>query len=127
MGITLSQYRISIGYFNRSKYVIAGLKIGLSNVTVNALFFLVVIILILKLSGNVELNPGPQPACKCISICHVNIRSLSRSKLLAIQASLANIYDIITISETHLHQGVGNDLFELKGYHDIMRKDRGAK
>ena len=81
--------------------------------------------MVLKLGGDVHPNPGPKSTvCKAIEICHVNIRSLSRSKLLAIQASLANVYDIITISETHLHQGVGNDLFELKGYHDILRKDR---
>ena len=29
-----------------------------------------------------------------------------------------------TVSETHLHQGIGNDLFDIKGYHDILRKDR---
>jgi hypothetical protein len=126
MGITVSQYRISIGYFNRCKFVLAGLKISISNVSMNILFLFVVIIILLKLGGDVELNPGPNTICKCINICHVNIRSLSRSKLLAIQVSLANVYDIITISETHLHQGVGNDLFELKGYHDILRKDRNG-
>ena len=74
---------------------------------------------------DVQVNPGPptQP-CKKLSICHVNIRSLSRSKLRAIQTSLYNFYDIITLSETHLHAGVTNDLFQLEGYHDIIRKDR---
>ena len=36
------------------------------------------------------------------------------------------MYDIITISETHLHKGVGNDLFDFRGYHEILRKDRGG-
>ena len=37
---------------------------------------------------------------------------------------MKNLYDVITISETHLHQGVANDTFKLKGCHDIIRKDR---
>jgi exonuclease III len=75
------------------------------------------------LSGDVELHPGP--AYKSLNMCHVNIRSLSSSKLKAIELNLAGIYDIITISETHLQTAVQNDLFKLKGYHEIIRKDRG--
>ena len=65
-----------------------------------------------------------QGRCKNLNVCHVNIRSLSRAKLLAIQTSLTQQYDIITISETHLHVGVSGDLFKLNGFHDIIRKDR---
>ena len=127
MGITLTQYRISIGYFNGCKFVVSGFRIGVGSKTVNLLkTLLYIVVLIILLSGDVEMNPGPNATCKSIKMCHVNIRSLSRSKLLAIQVSLANIYDVITISETHLHQGVGNDLFQIKGYHDIIRRDRGA-
>ena len=57
-------------------------------------------------------------------MCHVNIRSLLHSKLLAIKTSLADLYDIITISESHLHQGIGNDGFTVPGFHEILRKDR---
>ena len=57
-------------------------------------------------------------------MCHVNVRSLSRSKLLAVKTSLANLYDIITLSETHLHQGIGDYLFEIEVFHDIIRNDR---
>ena len=78
------------------------------------------------LSGDVELNPGPNK-CRALKLCHVNIRSLSRSKLLAIKTSLIDLYDIITISETHLHAGVPNDLFKIQGFHDIIRKDRGSE
>ena len=69
---------------------------------------LLVIVLCLLLSNDIELNPGP--TCKALNICHVNIRSLSRSKLTAIQCSLSNAFDLITISETHLHAGLPNDL-----------------
>ena len=83
---------------------------------------LLVIVLCLLLSNDIELNPGP--ICKALNICHVNIRSLSQSKLTAIQCSLSDAFDLITISETHLHAGLPNDLFELKGFHRIIRRDR---
>ena len=38
--------------------------------------------------------------------------------------SLADLYDIITISESHLHQGIGNNVFTIPGFHEILRKDR---
>ena len=37
---------------------------------------------------------------------------------------MKDLYDVITISETHLHHGVANDTFKLQGFHDIIRKDR---
>ncbi len=127
MGIDLVQYRICIGCFNRSRLICSHTKVVSGTVLLKLLFLFAIISLLIILSGDVEIDPGPNGKCKDLSICHVNIRSLSRSKLLAIQLSLANVYDIITISETHLHQGVGNDVFELKGYHDILRRDRGAQ
>ena len=103
-----------------------GFRVKCRSVTINVLFILVVLILILIL-GDVEINPGPASVVrKHLNICLVNIRSLSRAKLLATQTSLANVYDIITISETHLHQGIGNDLFDLKGFQEILRKDMGG-
>jgi hypothetical protein len=95
---------------------------------INIIFILLVLLLLAVKAGDIELNPGPSNGtCKNLNVCHVNIRSLSRSKLLALQTSLAKLYDIITISETHLHPGVPNDTFELKGYHDIIRKDRAGR
>jgi len=75
--------------------------------------------------GDIQENPGPETLrSKSLSICHVNIRSLSRSKLLAIKTSLCNLYDVITVSETFLHQGVSDDVFSIQGFHNIIRKDR---
>ena len=85
------------------------------------------IFLILAISNDIELNPGPADVVKSLNACHVNIRSLSRAKLRAIQCSLANIYDVITVSETHLHPGLPDNAFALSGYHDIIRKDRNAQ
>ena len=82
--------------------------------------------LLLVMANDVERNPGPQNSQKVkkLRICHSNVRSLSRAKLLAIKTTLSGAFDIITLSETHLSNNVTNDVFSLKGYHDIIRKDR---
>ena len=86
-----------------------------------------IICLLLLLAGDIHENPGPETVkMKYISTCHVNIRSLTRSKLLALQSSFSNHFDIITLSETFLHAGVSNDVFRIQGFHDILRKDRNG-
>jgi hypothetical protein len=126
MGVSLSQYRIAIGYFNRCKFVTSGFCIKCNKI--NIIFMIFILILLMCMAGDIESNPGPSNnICKNLNICHVNIRSLSRATLLALKTSLATVYDIITISQTHLHAGVPNNVFDLKGYHDILRKDRGAR
>ena len=126
MGICTEQYRLAIGYFNRCKFVTSGFSLGFRCLTINLLFVLFILLLLNLLSGDVELNPGPvSKKTKNVRICHVNIRSLSRSKLLAIKTSLCELYDIITISESHLHAGIPNSLFSLVNFHEIIRNDRG--
>ena len=126
MGICLTQYRIIIGCFNICRLVVTCCSMCISFLLIYALFLIFVIIILLITSGDVELNPGPinEKFCKLLNVCHVHIRSLSQSKLLTIKTSLSNVYDIITLSETHLHAGLPNDLFNIAGYHDIIRKDR---
>ena len=124
MGICLTQYRIVIGYFNRCKFITSSSSVVISRFITNIFAILFLTGIYLLLAGDVESNPGP-PKCKNLRICHVNIRSLSRSKLLAIKTSLVELYDIITISETHLHAGVPNSVFHIEGFHDIIRNDRG--
>ena len=127
MGICISQYRIAIWLFNTCKFVTSGCIISLGGATINIIFSLLILVLLIIKSGDIELNPGPlNGPCKKLNVCHVNIRSLSRSKLRAIQVSLSKVFDIITVSETHLHQGVSDDLFELQGFHNIIRKDRNG-
>ena len=121
MGICIAQYRIVIGYFNRVKFVTSGFSIAIRGISLN-ICFIVLLTLLILLSGDVELNPGPSK-CKNIRLCHVNIRSLSRSKFLAIKTSLAELYDVITISESHLHAGIPNSLFKLEGFHEIIRNN----
>ena len=81
--------------------------------------------LLIILCGNIEINPRSIGSnCKSISICHVNIHSLSRAKRLAIKTSLAGVCDIITDSEIHLHARVPNEIFEIKEFRENIRKDR---
>ena len=72
-------------------------------------------------SGDIEINPGPAN----LKICHINIHSLSRVKLLAIRQEIADKYDIITLSETFLRQETSHNL-EIPGFHKIFRRDRGT-
>ena len=73
------------------------------------------------LSGDVKPNPGPSS----ISLCHLNIRSLSYEKILAIKHQLAGIYDIIALTETFLTENSSHNL-DIDNYHPIFRRDRGA-
>ena len=38
--------------------------------------------------------------------------------------TLSNVFDIITLSETHLSNNVTNDVFKVDGYYDIICKDK---
>ena len=72
--------------------------------------------------GDIELNPGPEPRNQ-LSICHLNIRSLSVHKLDAIKHQLSKQFDVITLSETFLSDKSIHNL-HLDGFQPIIRKDR---
>ena len=74
---------------------------------------------LILLSGDVEPNPGPPG----LSICHINIRSLSPVKLLAIRQEIVGNYDIISLSETFLSSESSHNL-EIPGFYPIFRLDR---
>ena len=62
---------------------------------------------------------------RALSICHLNITSVSKERFTALESTLSGIYDIITLSETSLfpNKDLGFDL-HLPGYHPILRRDR---
>ena len=72
-------------------------------------------------SGDIEENPGPN----FLRICHINIRSLSAVKLLAIKHEIVGKFDIISLSETFLSMESSTNL-EIPGFHPIFRRDRGS-
>ena len=79
MGNFLNDYRQAIDLFNSVKICFCGMSICDWPVSIMSLMCTVIILLLL-LSNDIELNPGPVKL-KSLSICHVNIRGLSDSKL----------------------------------------------
>lgn len=122
MGICISQYRVSIGLFNRVRFKHCTIHYFSLAAYVALQAFIISLSFLLILCGDVEINPGPVKT-KSLNICHVNIRSLNISHLRAIKVSLCDTYDIITISETMLSAVTNIDL-RIPGYHPIIRRDR---
>ena len=123
MGINLSQYRASIGLFNRCKFTCACYNVGIYMFNIICLS---IILQLLLICGDIEINPGPTQLkkLKSLNVCHDNIRSLNAGKIRAIATSLCNVYDIITLSETFLRDDSNINL-NLQGYHAILlHRDR---
>ena len=87
--------------------------------------------------GNIESNPGPEPAYisskplsaldilsdKFISISNINIRSI-RNKINFLQ-NFVDEFDIIVLTETHLDNSIENREIELDSFDkNPQRKDR---
>ena len=124
MPITLQNYRIAIGLFNRYKvtkcardlYVICAL------VSLAAQLGIVLAIqLLLFMCGDIELNPGP--SSNNLQLCLINIQYLTKAKLLEMRNTLVGQYDIIVLCETFLSAGTKLDL-HIDGYQAIERRDR---
>ena len=87
-------------------------------------------ILLVLLSGDVEINPGPKRTPKAnLSICHWNLNSISAHnyvKLSLLRAYLAfHNFDIICLSETYLNSSNSPDdeTLEIPGY-NLVRSDQ---
>ena len=144
MGVSLEQYRASIGSFNISKL---GLFSGLSPFTMIYfwLLFLNVSLLLVQMlliiSGNVHLNPGPYShklvptKSKFLSLCHINVRSIRLNsslfnlKLELIRNEMADKFDILTLSETWLTSLDNIDNYLIDNFHPpfiLNRVGRGG-
>ena len=77
-------------------------------------------ILLILISGDIHPNPGP--TASDLSIVHNNICSIEH-KTIFVEAVL-NKFDIITLSETWLHEGIANESILLHGYQPPIRRDR---
>ena len=87
-----------------------------------------VVLLLVLMSGDVAENPGPlenrHEAQNCISLAHLNIRSI-RTKLDYIKDFFMD-FDILCFTETHLNDEVKNDFLMLDGFSDPIRFDKSA-
>ena len=68
----------------------------------------------LKLSGDIEENPGPKPRSnQSFSICHWNLNSISAHNYIKVSLLRAYIsthkFDVICISETYLDSDKSDD------------------
>jgi len=126
MGNDIAAFRMTVGLFNSSKYccrkkvvymwsasnefvlfllTLFGLSRALlSGCIIRPFVFEMNLLLIdalrflLLLSGDIELNPGPD--YKALSVLHLNVRSI-RNKLDYVASNLCN-FDILCFTETHL-------------------------
>ena len=87
-----------------------------------------VIVLLVLMSGDVAENPGP---CEnptgiqnCLSIAHLNIRSI-RTKLDYIKDFFLD-FDILCFTETHLTNDITTESLLLDGFSDPFRLDKTA-
>ena len=91
--------------------------------------YLLYYIRLIRLSGDIELNPGPKPSSfKNFSICHWNLNTITshdflKVKLLSAHNTLQK-FDIICISESYLNSDIlsSDDNLNIAGY-DMVRAD----
>ena len=95
------------------------------NIDIVFLLFALQYILII---GNVEVDPSPElinhssVSDNSISICNINIRS-ARNKLDFLN-NFTDEFDIIAVTETHLHPNISNNDIEIDSFSkNIIRRD----
>ena len=84
-------------------------------------------VLLITLSGDVELNPGPKRnTVQTLSICHWNLSSICAhnfAKLTLLRAYVSvRKFDIICLSETYLDYSIDDENLEISGYY-LIRSD----
>ena len=82
--------------------------------------------LLLLCSGDVHPNPGPPTHLTDIKICHSNVRSIRNAteKLDYIKCTLADQFDVITLSETWLNSTIDSKNLSIPGFQNVFRRDR---
>ena len=149
MGISIDQWRVSIGLFHHS--ISSSKKIFTISLYMYSVFILImtlyklfscichhinflmalnfyntqcffVMFLLLLQAGDIETNPGPENGYE-LSIMHLNIRSI-RNKLDFILDNFSE-FNILCFSETHLDNNVPTEMLFLSNlYSAPYRKDR---
>ena len=119
LGLKYNEHKISMKFFVWFLF--------LTGVWLNSSLWLQ--ILLVLLSGNVEINPSPKRTPKAnLSICHWNLNNISAHnylKLSLLRAYLAfHNFDIICLSETYLNFSNSPDdgTLEISGY-NLVRSD----
>ena len=126
MGNSLESYRASIGLFHTSRLVHVvcfSFSQWLANIVLCELLPIFIIVIMLLLSGDIEINPGPDANIKNnIAICQLNIHSL-KERFSVLKSTLGLDHDIIAVTETLLRP-YHNFNFDIDGFYPIFRLDR---
>ena len=128
MGVSLEIYRAAIGLFNGKIFSISKVfkPFSLCKFQCGCLFVLVTLLgLLILLSGNVEINPGPSNDLS-LNIGHINARSLrSEDKFEEIVSLVLDLkLDIFAVSETWLNDPVSADSLQIPSFSPMFRLDR---
>jgi hypothetical protein len=131
MGVSLDVYRARVGLHHlresskclnvvhRARF--SGIPISEYLDIIITCYLITVLPILLVISGDVELNPGPHFMAhnRYLTFCHANMRSIKKcsDKLDHIRAEFVGTYDVLTISETW-------PLYKLDGYCDPIKRDR---
>ena len=133
MPVNVVQWRVEIGAFSASCDVKYTTKFSRSNYFPSkktTITVLTLTLLLLFMSGDIELNPGPNKtnsSCK-FSVCHWNLNSLAAhnfEKVGLLEAfNSINKFDIICVSESYLDSTFPSDSedINIKGY-KLVRAD----
>ena len=118
-GLYLNIINLSTYYFKlRFSFLLCGLSF-----LINIVYLIKLLLILIILSGDIELNPGP--TCNFM-IAHINARSiLSNNKLEEVEDLLINYHniDILAVTETHLDHTKKDDSIFINGY-SVYRRDR---
>ena len=133
MPVNVVQWRVEIGVFSASCDVRYRTKFSHSNYFPSkkkTITVLILTLLLLFMSGDIELNPGPNKtnsSCK-FSVCHWNLNSLAAHNFenvgLLEAFNSINKFDIIRVSESYLYStfSSGSENINIKGY-KLVRAD----
>ena len=82
--------------------------------------------LLIRQSGDIEMNPGPKPnPCHSFSICHWNLNSLTAHNYLKVSLLREYVamkkFDVVCLSETFINSSnlSDDDNFYLSGYNSV--------
>ena len=132
MGVSLDQYRCTIGCFNASSHTkqkpLPGTQTNYSpggfSSDIHYAFMLRCLLLICM---DVEKNPGPRlnTLIGNVNICNANIRSIGKEgRFEAACLALSGKFEIITMTESWLHPEHLDSEYEIPGYVGPFRLDR---
>ena len=88
----------------------------------NIYFYLTSINIILKISNDIEINPGPEIP-NPLSLIHLNVCSL-RNKITILESEIADKCDILCLTETRIDRDFSDEDILIPGYSKpLFRKD----